>query len=107
GFQKHFLRGLFDGDGCIYIKNERNVAWNIVGTPEICSGVYEILKQNNIPTVVRNRPYYSGPHASVVCSKASDILKIFNFLYDDSDKLFLARKYNKFLEIKIIKESLI
>lgn len=46
---RHFIRGLFDGDGCITFgsdlrKNRQRFKFQITGTKEICDGVNKVLQ---------------------------------------------------------------
>ena len=94
---KHFIRGFFDGDGCIT---------DTQGYPHITfsSGSEQFLKQltkiflklgvklqskNDIPLI------YNNNQISYFCSNAMKILK---WLYEDSTPLTrLDRKYDKYL----------
>lgn len=87
-----FIRGYFDGDGCITGQKEQK--WSVVGTKEFLEKVQEILiKELQIGNpklrFFRNIYYleYKGRR---------QINKIKNWMYKDAT-IFLERKYNKFL----------
>ncbi|MEK6881079.1 MAG: hypothetical protein AABY22_15780, partial [Nanoarchaeota archaeon] len=106
----HFIRGIFDGDGSIYIckrpKNTRNPrkggdksltfvgGFNITGSKDICLSIKKILESNNIETNLgtRFKSFY------ISTAGTFKILKIYNYLYKDST-VFLKRKKDKFEEI--------
>jgi len=91
----HFIRGYFDGDGCIYGKDNQ---WGIDIISNIhflqvmqrilveqCELSYTKLYKNHNSETIRHLKY-GGVHG---------IYKIYNYLYKDA-KTFLERKYNKF-----------
>lgn len=96
----HFMRGYFDGDGCIShgkVRGNRTViqgTFSILGTYDFVStynkifnkhcwiNLCKILKQDNIYTIA-----YSGNN---------NIREIYHFLYQDST-IYLDRKRDKFL----------
>ena len=98
----HFIRGLFDGDGCLtYRKKYKEYKWSIVGTKEICEYIKDIYKEKNI-----DLNYYliskTGNNTYNLESGGNlKIEKICNLLYDGS-KIYLDRKYNNYKILKKI-----
>lgn len=96
----HFLRGYFDGDGCICISNKQ-AHFTIVGTPEFLNG-YEhyILKalgrqkpnKRKKAKVDHDRTEFIAYAGNKQCEK------IYYYLYKDAT-IFLDRKYEKFNSI--------
>lgn len=95
----HFIRGYFDGDGCICnytVNNFPRKKITIVGTLEFLSEVQNIL----IETLQINRTKLSKKSENnTYClniNKKDDILLVQKYLYDCKTDCFLSRKYNKF-----------
>ena len=99
-FISHFIRGYFDGDGCITIKNYNKASVQIAGTKEFLENIKLILNNLSITCTIRPRKninilYFSG---------TNNINKFYNFIYKDKNDIFLERKYNKFEELFIEQE---
>lgn len=96
-YYSHFLRGYFDGDGCISI-GKRNQQVTFLGTLDFLNKIQEILikecKLNKVKPFKRNNIYsicYGGRHQCI---------KISNFLYKNSGNWKLKRKFEKFKSLK-------
>lgn len=103
---RHFIRGYFDGDGCITFHSMKNgkLKWKFQLTSNFdflnsimnifCQELgFNLTKLRKEPRVKTDVFYYEH------CSTSSEkIIKIYNFLYRDSS-FFLSRKKNKFLTI--------
>ncbi len=100
-YESDFIRGYFDGDGCIYVhyKYPNCKTWSIgSGSKKFILKLKEILENRlniKITFKQKKRNFYSIH----VCSKLA-IQKIFNFMYKNST-IHLERKYNKFLMEKV------
>ncbi len=87
--QRHFIRGYFDGDGCV----EKNGA-SFMGTWNFCQSVSKIVKEQfNINFYIRLRSKYPTSEAYIKQKMARTFLK---WLYQDST-IYLQRKYEKYL----------
>lgn len=116
----HFIRGYFDGDGCIWngkrkkmtVKDDRhpgktrekvvhNVKFTFTGSIPFITGLQEYLvsalgfKRNKLNTSGKAK---SGTHCTMEYSGRGQIKKLFDFMYKDAT-IYGSRKYNKFLEI--------
>jgi len=99
--QNHFMRGVFDGDGCISIRTDKRDN-SQRGQVNICSGSYEFIREYYEKMV--NYCNLSGKN-KIRCPKGtyyvvdwgglSDVEKIYEFLYRDSN-IFLQRKRETF-----------
>jgi hypothetical protein len=90
---KHFIRGVFDGDGCVYLnKNNRDVKATLVSASlEFLVYIKNITDQINIRSSIRSyNTYYVLSYSGNGASK-----QFLHFIYDDST-LFLKRKKEKF-----------
>lgn len=92
---RHFIRGYFDGDGCLHIAKSR-LSLNIVGTKEVCGNILSIVK-NKLDLKCRIcQP--ANQKVSVFCVDGSQqILTLLRWLYKDAT-IYLDRKYQKFIE---------
>jgi intein-encoded DNA endonuclease-like protein len=91
-FIRHFIRGYFDGDGCIYVKNKQN-CWSIFSnSSKFIKQIISIInKAINDELLV----YSQNKGWSIRLSRKLSIEKIYHYLYDDSS-ICLERKLNKF-----------
>lgn len=88
-----FIRGYFDGDGCVYsIKGKRLNTSFCSGSKEFLDQLLLILKQEAGVT----GGYYNSQNKTISFGKA-DSLKIGQYIYKNNPKLFLKRKKDKFL----------
>ena len=92
--QHHFIRGYFDGDGCITsINNSKNIKIEIIGTNEFLNGLVTYFGLNE------NQNIYTFNHTDVKRFSKSGYFafNIMNILYRDAT-IYLDRKYQRFLE---------
>lgn len=103
----HFMRGYFDGDGCIYLYKKRNgkidAKVTVVSTMDFCDKYRSILEyKTQISSIIRQdkRDAARGNTVTRVLEVGGNlkILKLYEFLYADSN-YFLNRKKDKFTRI--------
>lgn len=105
--QSHFLRGVFDGDGCITrTKRKSNyiISVSIMGTYDFCLGAKEIC---NRLLGINPHIYLRGCNevtSELYIRKKEDIKVFLNWLYKDAE-MFLIRKYNRYIDYFNISES--
>lgn len=104
----HFIRGLFDGDGCLYYSyvsgklKQRRVEIS-TGSPFVKDGVCAFLTKYNIPYTV-----YKDKNKNI-CYKIfidviADIIRFLNLIYKDKGDCFLDKKYYSFIKFeKLVK----
>ena len=88
-YVRHFIRGYFDGDGCLSInyKNRNYPKIDFLGTKDFLSKLIEYLShQTNI------RKYHNIYSINYNGKKAQDILE---YMYKDSN-IYLERKYKRY-----------
>lgn len=98
GFERHFLRGYFDGDGSIY-KINKKYSWQIciLGTQSFLTSMNEIIcKELNLSR--RGPRECTGKGVWEIKYGAYDSFKICEWLYNPSE-LRLERKYNRYIEM--------
>lgn len=95
-FIRDFIRGYFDGDGCIHINLEKqNIQFNIMGTLEFLEEIQKIftkkldIRETKIQQKKDNKAY-SLQYGSIM-----SIQKIYRYLYKDCN-IYLDRKLEKF-----------
>lgn len=102
--QRHFIRGYFDGDGCITIIKSKypQYSWDIMSTNNFCQSVNNILqKELNINFYI-NTPYQKrGNQITTRLSIGGNrqVLKLTDWLYKDAN-FYLERKYQKYLDLR-------
>ena len=101
-----FIRGYFDGDGCITgsirypnIKNrEKNIRFSyrvewVSKTSSLLEDIQKFLLKYNINSSIRS--YNNGLYYRLNIGAKNDIKTLFNYMYNDCN-FCLKRKYNKF-----------
>lgn len=100
-FEKDFIRGYFDGDGCVYISKHQTLNISIIGTIKLLNSIKEILIKNcNIRDTKYDDRYPNKNNNIRALRYGGNIIinRIYHYLYDDST-ICLKRKRNKFLDI--------
>lgn len=104
-FKKYWIRGFFDGDGCINIQNKKDLKrfrLYFYGPEEQdWVSVFELFKTLDIKYKYQTISRKNGKHKSshIVCSFRTDIIKFFEYLYPDFEyDIGLYRKYEKLKE---------
>ncbi len=92
----HFMRGYFDGDGCISLSKD-TYKFSLNGTRIFLEEFVKILHLN---TNITSPDYWNMDGKAHRWEKSGrlNILKIYEFLYKDST-IYLERKRNKFLSL--------
>lgn len=107
-YLKDFIRGYFDGDGCIsyserdYVDKrnnkqytQKNIVSSFIGTHDFLSDLSEILSDNDINFSFNKKPN-CGKASEIRLTKHSDILNLYRYIYNDAT-IFLSRKKEKFI----------
>jgi len=108
--KSHFLRGVFDGDGCItisksmvkykqisiYFSSTQNQDWKFIT---------DILDEINVKYKCRICEDKLGRSSQIFINKSESIINICEFMYKDSDGIRLERKYNKYQDFLNYKKS--
>lgn len=93
---RHFIRGMFDGDGCISVGKHKSVRIYITSSSYFCSEMVQEMLNLNIKSKFKIRTRKNN-HNSItsdfIIDRKHDIYKFCNWMYQDSS-LFLKRKYN-------------
>ena len=93
-----YIRGLFDGDGCIKSTNP-TITWQIdTSSADIANKVCNYLNANNINAKISILPKTNINIYRVYCYNKANCEKLFELLYNNTD-LYLERKHSKFVEL--------
>lgn len=93
----HFVRGVFDGDGCVAWWNNKivgnvGVEFSLLGTNDLLTPIPKLLDVE-----CKVKPYRSI--SKMRCWKHYDLVRIYNLLYPQADVPCLHRKKKKFEEV--------
>lgn len=92
-----FLRGYFDGDGCVHISKLNTIRFSLIATEEFCLSFQKILIENyNIRSSIGVKN--SGDNKNIRelrVYKINNIYKIYKLMYENSN-IKLNRKYKIF-----------
>src|SRR5579859_7426987 len=103
--QRHFIRGYFDGDGCLSKYQHRKsyaYKWTLISTQEFCELVTNILKTNLSIHVSQKLTCPKTDNKithTISVSGNQQIIKLLDWLYKNSF-LHLNRKFQKFQQLK-------
>lgn len=106
GLVHHFVRGYFDGDGCLSIYNQtvrhaviHKQELSFTGNPRFITELKELLVTDAglTPTVKMHVDKRTTNAVSLRYGKKADIAKMYEYLYHDATT-YLKRKHDKFLE---------
>ena len=97
----HFIRGYFDGDGCIHQRivsdKFRPVSLSIVSTESFCKSLVKISRDH---LGIKSNYYDAGCHNGITKSfsigSQDSIRKFLDWMYQDAD-LFLKRKHDRYM----------
>ena len=94
---RHFIRGYFDGDGCITYsnKNHKFAAFHMMGTYDFLLKVQEYFPENTGNLTIRHNHNNPEEEIRFISTSHNKAIKILKYLYDDSN-IFLSRKYKRF-----------
>lgn len=92
-----FIRGYFDGDGCIYFnKNRRNLSFSFVGTKSMCESIKKIFEEKlDIHCGIYNQN--NKKIKILTISGNSQVIKTMEYLYKGA-AIFMKRKRKKYSE---------
>lgn len=93
----HFIRGVFDGDGCISIVKGKVGNFSIVGFKDLIEGIQNILVEDL--SLKKTNLYHSKYHKEgilyIVYGGIYNLRKIRDYLYKDAT-IYLTRKKERF-----------
>lgn len=103
---RHFIRGYFDGDGCLSIYQQKTKQWlvnrqewSLTGNPIFIKEIQTILNQETtVSQSVRLKSYKNTNKAiSLRYGRKSDIDALYHYLYDNCT-VYLNSKHQRFID---------
>ena len=99
----HYIRGIFDGDGTVYIRSKTNqLVFGFYGTHKLVSQVKQYLIEQ---IGIRDNFIYDKDTVSFVTfTRKQDVINLYNLIYSNSH-FYLNRKkevFEKYFQIKNI-----
>ncbi len=96
---QHFIRGVFDGDGCLtFRKKQKEWKWSLMSTKEVCEGIHNIVLQKACVNI--NYFYSSNTNNNtyiLITSGNEKIKKVMDWLHSNSTvENRLDRKFEKY-----------
>lgn len=93
---RHFIRGLFDGDGTI-IKRKRKdsrieIYSSLIGSNDLIKGIFKEIKIGNIYNV------NSGKNSTLTFASKKDIIYFLDYIYTDAT-YYIERKYKLYIDV--------
>ncbi len=98
----HFIRGYFDGDGCITITQNKGT-FSIIGTKSFIQDLAKVLLKNCDLTLGFTVEEKENKYYTISKRGSHNLTAIRDYLYKDAT-IFLTRKKDKFDGIKTIKK---
>lgn len=91
---QHFIRGYYDGDGCLTVnKKTKDCMVRILGTESFCEGVQRSTVELGVKSYIQKRPGANIFQISVTGNR--QVGKFLAWIYKDSN-LHMQRKHDKF-----------
>lgn len=96
----HFIRGYFDGDGCVWYDNKRNkCTTQTVGTRDFCNKLSSILSSFNCKHSIKHPKICHDNTVIVQTGGNKSSLAFLSWIYQDAE-FYMDRKYQKYLNFK-------
>lgn len=94
---KHFIRGYFDGDGCISYSNKEHTTLNmqLLGTKCFLQTLLNYLPEEFRNLTIRHNHNNENEQTYFISTSNKKAYRFFKYLYQDS-KIYLDRKYSRF-----------
>ena len=93
---RHFVRGYFDGDGCLHItKSENQLNLQIVSTKEMIESLAIIMSSIGVKTYISHPERYTGNTYRLDTGGSRQVKKFCDWIYKDAT-IYLDRKYELF-----------
>jgi intein/homing endonuclease len=94
---RHFIRGYFDGDGCLHInKSDDQMNVQMVSTKEMIETIQNVLKSElGINSYVSRPKRYANNTYRLDSGGSRQVKKILDWIYQDAT-IYLSRKYELF-----------
>lgn len=103
----HYVRGVFDGDGCVSISKTNHLTTSITATDSFCKKLKEICEEKlNIHPKIRDAQCHNGITKYICLGGIRDSKIFLDWIYQDAD-IYLQRKYDRYCNYYNINNSLL
>lgn len=94
---RHFIRGYFDGDGCISYSNTKHTILNmqLLGTKSFLQHLVSYLPEEFKDLTIRHNHNNDSEKTYLINISNKKAYRFFKYLYENS-KVYLDRKYSRF-----------
>ena len=94
---RHFIRGYFDGDGCISYSNKEHTTLNmqLLGTKDFISKTIKYLPEEFKTLTIRHNHNNENEDTYLINTSSNKAYRFFRYLYENST-VYLDRKYSRF-----------
>lgn len=97
---RHFVRGYFDGDGCVYYDEKRHRCQaSIVSSKFFCDGLSGLMRELGLKHSIEHANHNNENTRTICVCGNKSCLDFLSWIYDDAD-LYLERKYQKYKNFK-------
>lgn len=97
----HYIRGVFDGDGSVWVNKNNQINISIISSCEMCNQIQNILHEKCLTNMTKQELFTSKNtnlhYAAIKYCGNHQTKRIFEFLYKDAT-IFLERKKDVFRE---------
>lgn len=91
----HYIRGFFDGDGCIHVQKNNKAGISFANNQIFCNQLRDYFTTIDIKSTVIKHSFNNCYYTRIFTQE--DIYKLYKFMYSETDGLvFLKRKKDKF-----------
>lgn len=98
-FYPHFIRGYFDGDGCVYYDKKRNKYHvQILGTKQFCQKLSELLCVIDCKHHITHAKHHNENTIVLEMCGNKSSFKFLSWIYQDAE-MYLTRKYSKYISL--------
>ncbi len=101
-FFKDFLRGYFDGDGCVYLEKGKKIGsfkrMSVIFTSGSKKFLESLEKQIRKECQTSKRDVCDSHRSFQLRYSTKDGLRVFSKMYKNQPELYLSRKYSKFIQ---------
>ncbi len=91
----HFIRGYFDGDGCVYISKAKQIEYSITSNKEFLEELQNILMLECDINKTKLKKYKRTAIKTLVYYGNKQAKRIYDYMYKDAT-IFFPRKKDKF-----------
>ena len=95
-YYSHFMRGYFEGDGCITGKERRWKMCIVSGSEKMMDDMEQLLNKSGIDMAVYESHFKPGNY-SLETTKHETLIKFYEYMYNDAN-FYMQRKKDKYDE---------